>query len=135
MEAVGKDGEAAPGFEYTLRIKVNPETQPVAVGLIEAKAEHLPLAHGLEQAKLYACKRFTIPFVSSPNGRLFVEFDRLTSLTSPPRSLAQFPTPPMPTGGSSPLASGPAGWPWWWDGPRPISPGPQSGAQRGPAHG
>ena len=99
--------------DYTLRVKVNPETQPVAVALMEAKAEHLPPAHGLEQAKLYAaCKRLNVPFVFSSNGRLFVEFDRLTGLTSSPRPPTQFPTPPMPTCGSSPSASGPATWPW-----------------------
>ena len=38
--------------DYTLRIKVNKDTQPVAVALIEAKAEHLPPNYGLEQAKL-----------------------------------------------------------------------------------
>ena len=40
--------------DYTLRIKVNLGTQPVAVALIEAKAEHLPPGHGLEQAKRYS---------------------------------------------------------------------------------
>jgi len=34
--------------DYTLRVKVNPSTQPVAVGLIEAKKEDLPPTHGLE---------------------------------------------------------------------------------------
>jgi type I restriction enzyme R subunit len=34
--------QARGRVDYTLRIKVNPETQPVAVALIEAKAEHLP---------------------------------------------------------------------------------------------
>ncbi len=29
-------------IKYTLRVKVNPETQPVALALIEAKASHLP---------------------------------------------------------------------------------------------
>jgi type I restriction enzyme R subunit len=80
--------------DYVLRVKVNPETQPVAVALIEAKAEHLPPAHGLEQAKLYAtCKRLNVPFVFSSNGHLFVEYDRSTGMTSPPRPLAQIPTP------------------------------------------
>lgn len=37
--------------DYTLRIKVNQNSQPVAVALIEAKAEGLPPTHGLEQAK------------------------------------------------------------------------------------
>src|SRR5919201_2076458 len=54
--------------DYTLRIKVNPDTQPVAVALIEAKAEHLPPAHGLEQGKGYtACKRMHVPFVFASN--------------------------------------------------------------------
>src|SRR3972149_7576704 len=91
----GKARKQAKGrVDYTLRIKVNPSTQPVAVALIEAKAEHLPPNHGLEQAKLYAaCKRLNVPFAFSSNGHLFVEYDRLTGLTSPPKPFAQFPTP------------------------------------------
>jgi type I site-specific restriction endonuclease len=51
----GKPRKKAKGrVDYTLRVKVNPETQPVAVALIEAKAESLPPNYGLEQAKLYA---------------------------------------------------------------------------------
>ena len=38
--------------DYILRVKVTSEAQPVAVALIEAKAENLPATHGLEQAKL-----------------------------------------------------------------------------------
>jgi len=80
--------------DYTLRVKVNPDTQPIAVGLIEAKPSHLPPAHGLEQAKLYAaCKRLNVPFVFSTNGHLFVEFDRITQTTTAPRPLSEFPTP------------------------------------------
>jgi type I restriction enzyme R subunit len=81
-------------IDYTLRIKVNPGTQPVALAIIEAKAETLAPNHGLEQAKLYAvCKRMNVPFVFSSNGHLFVEFDRLTGLTSNPLPLHQFPSP------------------------------------------
>jgi hypothetical protein len=36
--------------DYTLRVKMNAGSQPVAVALIEAKAEHLPPGHGLEQS-------------------------------------------------------------------------------------
>ena len=80
--------------DYTLRVKVNPDTQPVAVALIEAKAEHLPPNHGLEQGKLYAaCRRLNVPFVFSSNGHLFVEFDRITGITTQPRPIAEFPTP------------------------------------------
>jgi len=77
--------------DYTLRVKVSPDTQPVAVALIEAKAEDLPPAHGLEQAKTYV-RRFNVPFVFSSNGHLFVEFDRFTGLTSSPRPIGAFPT-------------------------------------------
>src|SRR5712691_11350249 len=91
----GKVRKRAKGrIDYTLRIKINPDTQPVAVALIEAKAEHLPPTHGLEQAKAYASsKRFNVPFVFSSNGYLFVEFDRFTGLTSSPRPLNEFPSP------------------------------------------
>jgi type I restriction enzyme R subunit len=91
----GKGRRRARGrVDYTLRIKVNPETQPVAVALIEAKKEDLPPGHGLDQAKGYAaCKRLNVPFVFSSNGHLFVEFNRLTGLTSAPMPLAAFPTP------------------------------------------
>jgi type I restriction enzyme R subunit len=86
--------QARGRVDYTLRVKVNPDTQPVAAALIEAKAEHLPPTHGLEQGKLYgACKRLNVPFVFASNGHLFVEFDRFTGLTHAPRALAEFPTP------------------------------------------
>lgn len=53
----GKPRKRSRGrVDYLLRIAVNAESQPVAVALIEAKAEHLPPNHGLEQAKLYAFK-------------------------------------------------------------------------------
>lgn len=90
----GRPRRQAKGrVDYTLRIKVNPDTQPVAVALIEAKAEHLPPGHGLEQGKGYtAGKRLNVPFVFSSNGYLFVEFDNFTGLTSDPRPLTVFPT-------------------------------------------
>ena len=91
----GKAKRRAKGrVDYTLRIKVNLNTQPVAVALIEAKAEDLPPTHGLEQAKAYAdSKRLNVPFVISTNGHLFVEFDRFTGLTTRPRPMSEFPTP------------------------------------------
>jgi type I restriction enzyme, R subunit len=78
--------------DYTLRVKVNLGTQPVAVALIEAKAEHLPPGHGLEQAKRYS-GRLKVPFVFSSNGHLFVEYDKFTGLTTPARSINEFPSP------------------------------------------
>ncbi|HEV2234247.1 MAG TPA: restriction endonuclease subunit R, partial [Terriglobia bacterium] len=91
----GKPRKQAKGrVDYTLRVKVNPQTQPVALALIEAKAENLPPPHGLEQAKQYAaCRRLNVAFVYSTNGHLFVEFDRTTGITSMPRPLSDFPTP------------------------------------------
>lgn len=80
--------------DYTLRIRVNTETQPVALALIEAKKESLPPGHGLDQAKGYlAASRHNVQFVFSSNGHLFVEFDRSTGLTTAPRPIAEFPTP------------------------------------------
>ena len=80
--------------DYTLRVRVNAESQPVAVALIEAKAEDLPPGHGLEQGKGYArCKRLNVPFVFASNGHLFVEFDAFSGLTTDARQLAEFPTP------------------------------------------
>ena len=92
----GRPRKRARGrVDYTLRIKVTHDTQAVAVALIEAKSEDLPPNHGLEQAKLYAgAKRLNVPYVFSSNGHLFVEYDRFTGLTSNPRPMAEFPTPP-----------------------------------------
>jgi type I restriction enzyme R subunit len=80
--------------DYVLRVKVNVDTQPVALALIEAKKDTLPAGHGLDQAKGYAeCKRLNVKFVFSSNGHQFVEFDYFTGLTSAPRPMAEFPTP------------------------------------------
>lgn len=89
----GKPRKRAKGrVDYVLRVSVNPESQPIAVAILEAKAEHLPPDHGLEQAKLY-CKRLHVPFVFSSNGHLFVEYDNFTGKTSAPKPLSEFPTP------------------------------------------
>src|SRR5947209_10768768 len=87
----GKARKRAKGrVDYTLRIKINLDAQPVAVALIEVKAEDLPPTHGLEQAKMYASsKRLNVPFVFASNGHLFVEFDRFTGLTSAPQLLSE----------------------------------------------
>jgi type I restriction enzyme R subunit len=79
------DGEAHKQnkgrVDYTLRLQVNPDTQPLAVALIEAKKEDLPANHGLEQVKRYA-EGLKVPFLSSSNGHLFVEYDCITDITS-----------------------------------------------------
>jgi type I restriction enzyme, R subunit len=81
-------------IDYVLRVKVNVDTQPVALALIEAKKETLPAGHGLDQAKGYAeCKRLNVRFVFSSNGHQFIEFDCFTGLTSAPKPIAAFPSP------------------------------------------
>lgn len=81
-------------LDNVLRVKVNVDTQPVALALIEAKKESLPPGHGLDQAKGYsACKRLNVKFVFSSNGHQFVEFDSFTGQTSAPKPIAEFPTP------------------------------------------
>lgn len=90
MEVIdgGPRRRAKGRVDYILRVKVDLEAQPVAVALIEAKAENLPPGHGLEQAKAYGlARRMNVPFVFSSNGHLFVEFDATTGLTSAPRPL------------------------------------------------
>lgn len=86
---------AAGRSDYLLRVRVSPETQPVAVALIEAKREQLPPEYGLEQGKGYAdyCRRHTVRFVFSSNGHQFVEYDDFTGRTAAPRPMAEFPTP------------------------------------------
>lgn len=80
--------------DYTLRVKIKPDSQPIALALIEAKAEKYPPDHGLEQGRLYSdCKRLNVRFVFATNGHLFVEYDRSTGLTSKPKPMSEFPTP------------------------------------------
>ena len=81
--------------DYTLRLKVSPNSQPVAVAVIEAKAENRHPAYGLQQAKDYvpATKRLNVPFFYSSNGHKFVEYDAFTGLTRDPRPMTEFPTP------------------------------------------
>ena len=81
-------------IDYVLRVKVNVDTQPVALALIEAKKENLPPGHGLDQAKGYAeCRRHNVQFIFTSNGHQFVEFDCFTGYTSTPKSIAGFPSP------------------------------------------
>jgi type I restriction enzyme R subunit len=79
-------------IDYLLRIKVNLNSQPIAIALIEAKKEKEPPDKGLEQAKTYA-RLNHVPFVFSSNGHLYVEYDSLTGKTSRPLSLASFSAP------------------------------------------
>lgn len=75
-----------------MRIRVNIDTQPLAVALIEVKKNTEPPDKGIEQAKRYA-RLNNVPFVYSTNGLLFVEYDSFTGRTSEPLPLKDFPTP------------------------------------------
>jgi len=78
--------------DYLLRIRVNANTQPIAVALLEAKRSGEPPDKGLEQAKKYA-RLNHVPFVYSSNGHLFVEYSHFTGKTTEPCQLKDFPTP------------------------------------------
>ncbi|MCX5825439.1 MAG: DEAD/DEAH box helicase family protein [Deltaproteobacteria bacterium] len=90
----GKARRSRGKIDYVLRVKVNVDTQPVALALIEAKKENLPPGHGLDQAKGYAeCRRHNVQFIFTSNGHQFVEFDCFSGLTSAQRPIAGFPSP------------------------------------------
>lgn len=78
--------------DYLLRIRVNANTQPVAVALLEAKRSDEPPDKGLEQAKKYA-RLNHVPFVYSSNGHLFIEYSHFTGKTTEPCPLKDFPNP------------------------------------------
>lgn len=78
--------------DYLLQVRVNITSQPIPLGLLEAKRDNEPPDKGLEQAKKYA-RLNHVPFVFSSNGHLFVEYDHFTGKTSKPQSLGVFPTP------------------------------------------
>lgn len=78
--------------DYLLRIRVNLNTQPIAIALMEAKRDDEPPDKGLEQAKKYARLNHAT-FVYSSNGYLFVEYDNFTGKTTAPSPLEKFPSP------------------------------------------
>lgn len=78
--------------DYLLRIRVNANSQPIAVALLEAKRNDEPPDKGLQQAKRYA-RLNHVPFVYSSNGHLFVEYNHFTGKTADPCPLKEFPTP------------------------------------------
>src|SRR5438093_657618 len=71
----GQPQRAAKGrIDYTLRLKITADSQPVAIALIEAKAEDKPPSLGLQQCKKYAAL-LHVPFVFSSNGFQYHEYD------------------------------------------------------------
>jgi len=79
--------------DYLLRLEVSKDTQPVAIALIEAKAEDKSPAFGLAQGKRDGdCERLNVKFIFSTNGHQYVEYDKFTGITSQPKPLSAFPT-------------------------------------------
>src|SRR5437016_2295227 len=59
--------------DYLLCLPAPDSGQPLAVALIEAKAEDKLPELGLQQGRNYQ-RRFNVPFVFSTNGHLYAEF-------------------------------------------------------------
>ena len=78
--------------DYLLCLSVVPGRPPLAVAVLEAKAEDKLASLGIQQARNYA-KRFNTPFVFSTNGHLFAEFSEDTQKIIDGQSLSNFPTP------------------------------------------
>ncbi|MDR2124418.1 MAG: DEAD/DEAH box helicase family protein [Desulfovibrio sp.] len=89
----GKGRRGKGRTDYLLRLEVTQDTQPIAVALIEAKAEDKSPGFGLSQGKRDGdCDRLNIKFIFCTNGHQFVEYDKFTGITSQPKPLTEFPT-------------------------------------------
>lgn len=89
----GKARRSKGRTDYLLRLEVSKDTQPVAVALIEAKAEDKAPGFGMSQGKRDGdCDRLNVKFIYSTNGHQFVEFDKFTGITSDARPMSNFPT-------------------------------------------
>ena len=78
--------------DYLLRMHCGEHEQPLTLAFVEAKKEKLPPTQGLEQVKEYA-RRYSVKFVYSTNGHMFVEYDATTGKTTEPRPMSEFPAP------------------------------------------
>ena len=89
----GKPRRRKGRTDYLLRLIVSKDTQPVAVALIEAKAEDKSPAAGLMQGQRDGeCDRLNVKFIFATNGRQFVEYDKFTGEISPFKPMSEFPT-------------------------------------------
>src|ERR1700690_90596 len=70
VDIVYKRGRRRPKgrTDYVLCRPLRPDTEPIPLAIIEAKAESLPPAHGLQQGKSYLVGQLhNVPFVFSSN--------------------------------------------------------------------
>lgn len=88
----GKPRKRKGRTDYLLCLPIVPGKPPLAVAVLEAKAEDKLASLGIQQASDYG-RRFNTPFVFSTNGHLFAEFAEDTQHIRDAMPLAQFPTP------------------------------------------
>lgn len=88
----GKPRKRQGRTDYLLCLPIVPGKPPLAIAVLEAKAEDKLASLGIQQARDYA-KRFNTPFVFSTNGHLYAEFADDTQHIRDGRPLAEFPTP------------------------------------------
>lgn len=91
IDGIARRSRLGGRIDYTLRIRVAPNTQPLAVAVLEAKKANSSPALGLEQAKGY-CRRLNVPFAISSNGHQFVLYEA-GGATTEARPMSEFPTP------------------------------------------
>lgn len=88
----GKPRKRRGRTDYLLCLPLIPGKPPLAVAVLEAKAEDKLASLGIQQSRDYG-RRFNTPFVFSTNGHLFAEFAEDTQHIRDALPLVQFPTP------------------------------------------
>ena len=88
----GKPRKRKGRTDYLLCAPVLDGKPPLAVALLEAKAEDKLPSLGIQQARDYM-KKFHVPFVFSTNGHLYAEYAEDTGIIQDKIALASFPSP------------------------------------------
>jgi type I restriction enzyme R subunit len=95
VEPIGFKGRRRKGAgrtDYLLCVQAGEMPRPLPVAVLEAKKESEDPLKGMQQAKSYAdCQRFDVCYVFATNGRLYVDYDKLSGLQTEPLPLADFP--------------------------------------------
>jgi type I restriction enzyme R subunit len=88
----GKPRKRKGRSDYLLCLPISSGKAPLAVSLLEAKAEDKLPSLGIQQARDYM-KKYNVPFVFSTNGHLFAEYGEDTGQIIQNCPMAEFPTP------------------------------------------
>jgi len=88
----GKPRKRKGRTDYLLCLPVLEGKPPLAIALLEAKAEDKLPSLGIQQAKNYK-KKFNVPFIFSSNGHLFAEYADDTGLIRDALPFSAFPSP------------------------------------------